>query len=111
MRKTGTPLRCELPGEQRRTARRSDGIGDERIREPRAAFSESVNVRRRVYLRAVGRDGVLRMVVREDGEDVRVCRFFGVSGLDGEESEKRGDDEEVFFHRVYLEGAAGTKRC
>ena len=59
-----------LPGEQRGAAGRADGIGDKRIREPHAFLGEPVDVRRLVHLRAIGGDGVLRVVVGEDEEDV-----------------------------------------
>jgi hypothetical protein len=45
-------------------------LDDEGIREPRAFAGEAVDVRRLVHLRAVGGDGVLRVVVGEDEEDV-----------------------------------------
>jgi hypothetical protein len=59
-----------LPGEQRGATGRADGIGDKRILEPHAFPGEAVNVGCLVHLRTVSRDGVLRVVVGKDEEDV-----------------------------------------
>ena len=61
-----------LTSEQSGAARGADGIDDEGIDEARSALSQSIDIRRLVHLRTVGRDGMLRVVVREDEEDVRL---------------------------------------
>ena len=59
-----------LPGEQRRAAGRADRVGDERVGEPGAGGGQTVEVRCLVDLRAIGRDRMLGVVVREDEDDV-----------------------------------------
>ncbi len=61
-----------LTREQRRAAGRAHGIGDEAIGKARPAFGEPVQVRRLVHLRPIRRDGVLRVIVGEDEQYVRL---------------------------------------
>ena len=81
-----------LPGEQRGSARRADGVGDEGIREPRTAHGQPVDVRRGVHLRPVGGDGVLRVIVGEDEEDVRLRRRHVGGGERGPRSQQQGSE-------------------
>jgi len=54
-----------------RAARRADRVGDEHVVEPQALARQPVDVRRRVHARPVGTDGMRRMVVGHDEDDVR----------------------------------------
>lgn len=63
-----------LPGEQRGTAGRADGIRHERVREPGPDGGEPIELRSGVDLRSVAGDRVLGMIVGEDKEDVRPFR-------------------------------------
>lgn len=59
-----------LSGKEGGPAGSADGVGDERVGETGAFGSDAVEVGCFVDLRAIGGNGVLGVVVREDEDDV-----------------------------------------
>ncbi len=75
-----------LAGQEGGAAGGADGVGDEGVGEAGSFVGQAVEVWRLVDLGAVGRDGVLRVVVGEEEEDVRAGRRVGAVG--GERTER-----------------------
>ena len=76
-----------LAGEDRRAAGRADRVRGVNAIEPHALLREPVDIRRRVdggEERAVGPDGVGRMIVRHDIQDIGPPRRIGRPGHRGE---------------------------
>ena len=59
-----------LAGEDGGAARRADRVGGEDVFEERALFGNAIEVRRLVDARPIGADGVRRVIVRHDEDDV-----------------------------------------
>ncbi len=78
-------------GEDRRPARCTDGVGDARMIEPHALLGNPVNIGGLDQAVVVGRDGLVRMVIRHDEDDVGPAGGRGGSGLArGGEGPKQG---------------------
>ena len=78
-----------LSGEHTRTARSADGVGYEAVGKTHAFVADAVDVRCMDVALVVGADGLIRMVIAHDVEDVHLFRCFGLLvGLAGREGRK-----------------------
>ena len=63
-----------LSGQDDRAAGAADGVGDITFLEEHALIRQPIHVRRGVDLRTIGTDGVGRVVISEDEQNIRPLR-------------------------------------
>ena len=91
-----------LAGKNRRPAGSADGVHHIAAIEPKPLRRESVHVRRLVDLAAVGADGVGRMVIRHDEQNVRSRRRALAGGEKTEAKQCETMDESLAEHACSL---------
>ena len=101
-----------LPGQDRGAARRADGVGREHVLEERAFARQPIEVRRLVDLRPVRADGVRRVVVGHDEDDVRAVGAEGDTGGECRQDagEKKSDHAATLIVVEFPAGVAPPRR-
>lgn len=96
-------------GEDRRAARSANGVDRKTIAETHSFFSDAVDVWRLVDLAAVGADGVGRMVIRHNENDIR-AGGMRVDRL-GEKGKKESQqNQSESFHSDAIIGTHGLRQ-
>ena len=99
-----------LTGQDRRPARRADGISREHVCEQRAVAREPIDVRGLVDVRAVGANRMGGVIVRHDEHDVRTIGAAGDHRDTGEDEPGKYEPEHAAHASTRAQGGCHSRR-